>query len=162
MEDCHPCCEETFSFWSFDILTRTLSSASWDIPCSHSLFIQCFVQPYFIVRCSPLASSVKLSFPPFYQPHPGEEMREKTTSRAVRRTCTSCHLSARSPLTAGITAPLSEGPESSPACKHHSVQGLHRCLAKNSGDVGILLQSGSCRMQPRRAPSGRRRRTGTQ
>lgn len=77
-------------------------------------------KPYFTVRCSPLASSVKLSFPPFNQPHPGEEMREKTTSRAVRRMCTSCRLSARSPLTAGITAPLSGGPERSPACKRRS------------------------------------------
>lgn len=55
-------------------------------------------KPYFTVRCSPLASSVKLSFPPFYQPHPGEEMREKTTSRAVRRMCASCRLSARAYL----------------------------------------------------------------
>lgn len=76
---------------------------------------------YFTVRCSPLASTVKLPFPPFYQPHPGEEMREKTTSRAIHRMCTSCHLSAQSPLTAGITAVLSGGPERSPACKRHSV-----------------------------------------
>ena len=78
-------------------------------------------KPYFTVRCSPLASSVKLSFPPFYQPHPGEEMREKRTSRAVHRMCTSCRLSAQSPLMAGITAPLSGGPERSLACKRHSV-----------------------------------------
>lgn len=111
-------------------------------------------KPYFTVRCSPLASSVKLSFPPFYQPHPGEEMREKTTSRAVHRMCTSCHLSAQSPLTAGITAPFSGGPE-------RSIPGLqmpqryNACMGawqSSPGDVCILLESGSCRVRPCEAP----------
>lgn len=51
----------------------------------------------------------EIIIPTLYQLHPGEEMREKTTSRAIRRACTSCHLSAQSPLLAGITAPLLEG-----------------------------------------------------
>lgn len=122
-------------------------------------------KPYFTVRCSPLASSGKSSFPPFYQPHPGEEMREKTTSGVVHRMCTSCHLSAQSLLMAGITAQLSGGPERSPACKCQgvimfaSVHGkatpemvasFQSHVAAGCSLAGLLGMSGGEDMQPHR------------
>lgn len=103
-------------------------------------------KPYFTVRCSPLASSVKLSFPPFYQPHPGEEMREKTTSRAVRRMCTSCRLSARSLLRAGITALLRGGASTA------ALPGAPGCVAEHPGGVCILPRAHGSSVQPRLGP----------
>lgn len=108
----------------------------------------------FTGRCSPLASSVTLPFPAVYQPHPGGEMKEQTTSRAICRTCTSCHLSAQSLLTAGIPALLSGGPERSTACKCHNIRMFASEHGKATRDVCILSQSGSRRVQPHRAPRG--------